>query len=133
MHRVIKPGGRFFSYDPLAYNPVINIYRGMANEVRTPDEQPLTRADVKLASKYFSSFGHREFWIASLALFGKYYIKDRVHPNQDRYWKRITHETEKDLWWWLPLRSVDTVLTRIPAVRWLAWNIVMWGKKKGAS
>ena len=50
IHRVLKPGGRFFSYDPLAYNPAINIYRRMATEVRTPDERPLTRADVKLAS-----------------------------------------------------------------------------------
>jgi len=129
IRRVLKPGGRFFSYDPLAYNPAINIYRKMATEVRTPDERPLTRGDVKLASKYFSNFGHREFWIASLALFAKYYLKDHVHPNRDRYWKRITHETEKDLRWWMPLRSADAVLTRIPGVRWLAWNVVMWGEK----
>jgi SAM-dependent methyltransferase len=133
IRRVLKPGGRFFSYDPLAYNPAINIYRKMATEVRTPDERPLTRGDVKLASKYFSNFGHREFWIASLALFAKYYLKDRVHPNRDRYWKRITHETEKDLCWWMPLRSADAVLTRIPGVRWLAWNVVMWGEKKADS
>jgi SAM-dependent methyltransferase len=44
IRRVLRPGGRFFSYDPLAYNPVINIYRRMATEVRTPDERPLTRA-----------------------------------------------------------------------------------------
>jgi ubiquinone/menaquinone biosynthesis C-methylase UbiE len=129
IRRVLRPGGRFFSYDPLAYNPVINVYRRMATEVRTPDERPLTRADVKLASKYFSSFGHREFWIASLALFAKYYLKDHIHPNRERYWKRITHETEKNLRWWLPLRSADAVLTRIPGVRWLAWNVVMWGEK----
>lgn len=129
IRRVLKPGGRFFSYDPLAYNPAINIYRRMATEVRTPDERPLTRADVKLASQYFSNFGHREFWIASLALFAKYYIKDHVHPNQDRYWKRITHETASGLRWWMPLRSMDAALTRVPGLRWLAWNVVMWGEK----
>ena len=48
IRRVLKPGGRFFSYDPLAYNPAINVYRKMATEVRTPDEQPLTRADVQI-------------------------------------------------------------------------------------
>lgn len=129
INRVLKPGGRFFSIDPLAYNPAINIYRRMATEVRTPDEQPLTRADVKLASQYFTNFGHREFWIASLALFAKYYLRDHIHPNQDRYWKRITHETSRSLWWWMPLRAADTVLTRIPVLRWLAWNVVMWGEK----
>ena len=133
IRRTLKPGGRFFSYDPIAYNPVINVYRKMATEVRTADERPLTRADVKLASQYFSNFGHREFWIASLALFAKYYLKDRVHPNHDRYWKRITHEKTEDLWWWVPLRSLDAVLTRIPMVRWLAWNVVMWGEKRTES
>jgi ubiquinone/menaquinone biosynthesis C-methylase UbiE len=128
--RVLKPGGRFFSIDPLAYNPAINIYRRMATEVRTPDERPLTRSDVKLASKYFANFGHREFWIASLALLAKYYFKDHIHPNEDRYWERITHETASSLRWWLPLKSIDSVLTRIPAVRWLAWNVVMWGEKR---
>jgi SAM-dependent methyltransferase len=129
MSRALKPGGRFFSYDPLAYNPVINIYRRMATEVRTPDESPLTAADLKCARKYFRHVGHREFWISALLLFGKYYLKDRVHPNEDRYWKRILRERAEDLWWWKPLRAADTVLTRIPVLRWLAWNIVIWGEK----
>jgi 2-polyprenyl-3-methyl-5-hydroxy-6-metoxy-1,4-benzoquinol methylase len=125
----LKPGGMFFSYDPLAYNPAINVYRRMATQVRTLDESPLTVADLKLARKYFRNVGHREFWISSLLLFAKYYMKDRVHPNEDRYWKRILREPAKALWWWKPLRAMDSALTRIPIVRWLAWNMVMWGEK----
>lgn len=129
MRRVLKPGGMFFSYDPLAYNPAINIYRRMATAVRTPDERPLTVSDVRLAKGYFTNLGHREFWISGLALFAKYYSLDRVHPNADRYWKRILREKHEDLGWWVPLARVDSVLTRIPLVRWLAWNMVMWGQK----
>jgi ubiquinone/menaquinone biosynthesis C-methylase UbiE len=129
MNRALKPGGRFFSYDPLAYNPAINVYRRMASEVRTPDEAPLTVADLALAKKYFRRVGHREFWVSSLLLFVKYYAKDRVSPNEDRYWKRILRETPQSLKWWIPLRSLDNVLARIPLVRWLAWNIVMWGER----
>lgn len=127
--RALKPGGRFFSCDPLAYNPLINIYRRMATEVRTPDESPLRIADIELARKYFRNVGHREFWISSLLLFVKYYAKDRVHPNQDRYWKRILRETPDTLRWWAPLKAMDGILTRVPIVRWLAWNMVMWGEK----
>jgi 2-polyprenyl-3-methyl-5-hydroxy-6-metoxy-1,4-benzoquinol methylase len=129
IHRTLKPGGRFFSFDPIAYNPVINVYRRMATDVRTEDESPLTARDLKLARKYFPDVQHREFWISTLALFLKYYAFDRVHPNQDRYWKRILRETPESLSWWMPLRSLDALLTRIPAVRWLAWNMVMWGQK----
>jgi SAM-dependent methyltransferase len=129
MQRALKPGGRFFSYDPLAYNPVINVYRRMATDVRTPDESPLTVADVRLAKKYFTNVQHREFWISSLLLFVKYYVKDRLHPNDDRYWKRILRETPSGLRWWMRLRSLDRILTRLPLVRWLSWNIVMWGQK----
>jgi SAM-dependent methyltransferase len=129
IRRALKPGGRFYSFDPLAYNPLINGYRRMATEVRTEDEAPLTFRDVALVRKYFDKVGHREFWILTLALFLKYYLVDHVHPNRDRYWKRILRETPNSLRWWLPLQAVDTWLTRIPGLRRLAWNMVMWGEK----
>lgn len=129
IRRALKPGGLFYSYDPLAYNPAINLYRRMATEVRTPDESPLTVADLKLARKYFANVGHREFWILSLVLFAKYYLFDRVHPNTDRYWKRILKETPKSLRWWRPLVPLDAAISRMPGVRFLAWNMVMWGTK----
>lgn len=129
IHRALKPGGMFISYDPLAYNPVINIYRRMATSVRTPDESPLTVVDLKLVQKYFTQVDHREFWISTLLLFVKYYLIDRVHPNQDRYWKRILREKPETLRWWMPLRALDQVLARIPLIRWLAWNVVIWGRK----
>lgn len=129
MRRVLKPGGRFFSFDPLAYSPAINVYRKMADRVRTEDERPLRRADVALAREYFVDVECRMFWIASLALFAKYFLMDRVHPNADRYWKRILTETDRSLRWWKPLRAADSVLTRMPGLRWLAWNIAMTGRK----
>ena len=130
IQKALKPGGRFFSFDPLAYNPVINVYRRMATKVRTEDEAPLTFQDVDLAGEYFHNVQHQEFWILSLSLFLKYYLIDRVHPNADRYWKRIFRETPASIGWWLPLERIDRVLTRIPGLRRLAWNMVMWGEKR---
>lgn len=131
--RALRPGGLFFSWDPLAYNPVINVYRRMATEVRTADERPLTFGDVDLLRPNFVDVGHREFWIASLALFLKYYLVDRVHPNDDRYWKRIQSETDETLAWWRPLAAMDRWFTRMPGVRRLAWNMAMWGRRPAAS
>lgn len=133
IRQALKPGGRFFSWDPLAYNPVIEVYRRMATAVRTPDERPLRFSDVALARRFFDDVGHREFWIAALVLFVKYWALDRVHPNADRYWKRIYRETPASLWWWRPLGAADVVLTRLPLVRRLAWNMVLWGTKPSLS
>jgi len=130
MHRVLRPGGWFFSWDPLAYNPVINLYRRMATEVRTEDEEPLRFETLKRAKQWFPETRFRSFWIATLALFIKYYLVDRIHPNDERYWKLIYRETEGSLRWWRPLVLADRLLTRIPGVRALAWNIVLWGRKE---
>ena len=129
IHRVLKPGGKFFTIDPLVYNPVIGVYRRMATEVRTVDESPVSFRTLRLARQYFVNLQHREFWITGLALFLKYYLIDGIHPNADRYWKRIYQESASSLWWWYPLRSLDTVLSRIPLIRALAWNIVISGEK----
>jgi ubiquinone/menaquinone biosynthesis C-methylase UbiE len=129
IQRALKPGGRFFSIDPLKYNPVIDAYRKMATEVRTEDEAPLGTDDLNLIGKYFVNVQHREFWISTLTLFLKYYLIDRVHPNADRYWKRIFKENNKGLWWWQPFRALDSLLCRLPGIKWWAWNIVMWGEK----
>ena len=129
IHDTLKPGGKFFLWDPLAYNPVINVYRKMATQVRTVDESPLTFRDVALAKRYFENVHHREFWILSLSLFLKYYLIDRIHPNHERYWKLIYKETPRRLWWWRPLAALDTALTQIPLVKRLAWNTVIWGNK----
>jgi SAM-dependent methyltransferase len=129
IQRALKPGGTVFLWDPLDYNPVINVYRQMATQVRTMDESPLTFKDVALARKYFPNARHREFWILSLALFLKYYFIDHIHPNQQRYWKLIYKETPRRLRWWRPLAAMDCVLARVPLIRRLAWNTVIWGNK----
>src|SRR5260370_31460669 len=53
MSRALKPGGMFFSYDPLPYSPSFNLYRRIATGVRTPAESPLTTDDTRLAREDF--------------------------------------------------------------------------------
>ncbi|MGZ3705827.1 MAG: SAM-dependent methyltransferase, partial [Bdellovibrionota bacterium] len=124
------PGGVFFSWDPIEYNPVINVYRRMATDVRTVDEAPLRLGDLAKVKKQFGNVGHREFWLTSMVIFLKYYLIDRVSPNDDRYWKRILKEDEKKLGWFRLLQKIDGLLSKLPGIRWLCWNIVVWGKKE---
>src|SRR5512139_512479 len=50
---ILKPGGMAFFIEPLRYNPVINIYRRMADNVRTKDERPVGFDILKQIGKYF--------------------------------------------------------------------------------
>ncbi|MCR4414554.1 MAG: class I SAM-dependent methyltransferase [Thermoguttaceae bacterium] len=127
--RCLKPGGTMLSVDPLAYNPAINLYRRMSPDVRTADESPLTFDELTRLRRHFARVEYRVFWIASLLLFVKYYFVDGVHPNRERYWKRVLKESPRRLWWWYPLAAVDGVLTRIPVVRRLARSIVICAQK----
>jgi SAM-dependent methyltransferase len=130
VRRALSPAGRCVFWDPLAYNPVINVYRAMATRVRTTDERPLRFEVLDLFERHFAGVGHREFWLTTLLLFVKYYAVDRVHPNADRYWKRILDEDPGRIgWWFSPLQRLDDVLLRLPLVRRLAWNTVIWGEK----
>ena len=130
VRRALRPGGRCFFWDPLAYNPVINLYRRMATVVRTPDEHPLDFGVLRIFRRHFVRVRHREFWLTTLALFAKYYLVDRVHPNADRYWKRILEENPRRIgWWFSPLQRVDGALLRLPLVRRLAWNTVIWAER----
>lgn len=128
--KALKRAGKFFSWDPLAYNPAINIYRRVADKVRTTDERPLTLRDIAIAKRHFSNVGHREFWLCSLLLFFKYYLFDRVNPNQERYWKKILRDPAATAPWFVLLQKMDSIFTRIPGIRWLSWNTVLWGTKE---
>lgn len=129
IHRVLKPGGVLISWDPLGYNPVINVYRQMATAVRTDDEEPLRFDILSLFADTFQSVQHRQFWFLSLLIFVKYYLIDRVHPNDDRYWKRILKETSGTIPWIKPLLKLDNWLLKLPLLRRMAWTIVIYARK----
>lgn len=128
--RCLKPGGMFVAWDPLKYNPAINLYRKKATSVRTEDESPLGFDDFNLSRQYFRNLQHREFWFGTLALFFKYYLINRYNPNEVRYWKRILKENDSTLrYWFKPLALMDKCLLQLPLVRRMAWNTVQWGTK----
>lgn len=67
--RVLRPHGKVAFVEPLAYNPVIRIYRRMSATFHTPDEQPLTMPDVSWIMGQFPRASHHEFWISALGVF----------------------------------------------------------------
>jgi SAM-dependent methyltransferase len=45
--RVLRPGGRAVFYEPVAHNPIVNLYRLLTPSKHTPDEHPLTLGDIR--------------------------------------------------------------------------------------
>lgn len=130
LRAALVPDGRFFFYDPLHYNPAIRVYRRLATGVRSEGERPLQFSQLEIFERVFSEVDHREFWLTALLLFLKYFFVERVHPNADRYWKRMLREDEEALRrWFEPLLRLDRVLLRVPPLRYMAWNMVTWGRK----
>jgi SAM-dependent methyltransferase len=125
MHRVVKPGGKVCFWDPLKHNPVINVYRRMATEVRTEDETPLDIDIVKTVRSLFSEVHADTFWLATLWIFLRFYLIERVNPNQERYWKKIILEHQRLEPGYTQLEKLDTLLKKLPLMPRFAWNLAV--------
>jgi SAM-dependent methyltransferase len=53
VRRVLVANGVAVFMEPLGMNPLINFYRRLTPNMRTPDEHPLVSEDLALASRYF--------------------------------------------------------------------------------
>jgi len=82
LYRVLKPGGVAWFAEPLATNPLIQIYRKLTPQFRTPDEQPLTLTQLPSLLAEFRSFEHREFYLTALGAVALTYLPGgvRVFP-----------------------------------------------------
>lgn len=126
IRRVLRPGGKAIFVEPLAYNPVIGVYRRLARTVRTEDERPFRFSHLRLMRRYFSSVDHREFWLLSLAIFLYMFFVERIHPAQERYWKRIIREAARYEGMLRILKSWDDrLLSAFPLLGRLCWNTVL--------
>lgn len=65
--RVLKPGGQAIFMEPLGHNPAIWLFRTLTPRLRTDDEHPLLRRDLKLAEKYFERTSFQYFHLTSFA------------------------------------------------------------------
>lgn len=125
-HRILKSGGKAVFIEPLFYNPIINYYRRIASNVRTPNEHPLEFSDIALFSKYFKTVKHYEFHLFTLLIFCFFFLVKRVHPSRDRYWKKIIREGKKYAAVFKLLFAVDKILLKVcPPLKRFCWVTVI--------
>lgn len=126
----LRDGGVFVSWDPLSYNPAINIYRRIATDVRTADEHPLKLADLRHIQSRFGSVEFKYFWLTTLFVFGAMFLLQRRDPNKERYWKVVLKEADRWAPVYRPLEMLDRVLLAlVPPLRLLCWNVVIIARR----
>jgi SAM-dependent methyltransferase len=64
--RVLRPGGIAIFREPLAHNPIINLYRTLTPKLRTPDEHPFALRDLDALRQRFGKFEITYFHLFSL-------------------------------------------------------------------
>ncbi len=122
----LKPDGVFVSWDPVAYNPIINIYRAVATKVRTEDEHPLRLRDVRAVTSRFATAEVSWFWLTSQLIFMLMVAAQFRSPNKERFWKKVIDEADSWAWLYRPLAAFDRALIRLlPFLGPLCWNVVI--------
>jgi SAM-dependent methyltransferase len=104
--RVLKPGGLAIFREPLGYNAAINVYRRLTPAARTIDEHPLVLSDYRVADELFADNCWEFHGLVTLAS-----VPFRSTPLGDLVFK-LAH-------------GVDSLLLRVPGLRWQAWAALM--------
>lgn len=91
LHRVLRPGGIAYFAEPLATNPLIQLYRHLTPQFRTPDERPLYLRELPTLLARFSGYQHREFFLCALPALGLAHIPGgaRIYPAVSRGLHRV--------------------------------------------
>lgn len=98
LRRILAPGGVLLAVEALDYNPLIKLYRQITPDMRTEWEKAhiLSHRDLRFASRFFD-IGDVRYW-HMVSILGPH-----IKPC-------------------LPiLNSIDSLLTRLPLVRLMAW------------
>lgn len=74
LHRVLKPRGEALFAEPLGTNPLINLYRRLTPQYRTPDEAPIDVGALRGQLAAFSRFEHHDQLLLATAALALAYV-----------------------------------------------------------
>lgn len=129
--RVLVDGGQAAFWDPVAHNPIINVYRRLAMGVRTADEHPMTVRDIAAICGEFPSGRVSFCWLTGLLIFLHFFLVQRLNPSKIRYWKHVVERGGDYAGFLLCAERLDQwILRRAPWLGRWCWNVVIILEKK---
>ena len=109
MARVVKPDGCVVFMEPLAHNPLINLFRLFTPRLRTADEHPLKMSDIELLRKYFHHVESKSFSLLTIMA---------VPFNKFFFFKKLLVLLEK----------CDSLIFKNRVLRKFAWTTVIYAR-----
>jgi SAM-dependent methyltransferase len=67
IRRLLRQGGFAVFIEPMGHNPLINVFRHMTPKIRSADEHPLLKHDLRFIGSFFGSYRTEYFGLLSLA------------------------------------------------------------------
>ena len=110
LNRVLKKNGIIVFAEPLATNPLINIYRKFTPGARSADEHPFKFDDINLIKSEFKNVEIKYYGFLTL-IFLPFYKS----PENSNLFKILS--------------SLDNLLFKIKFLKFLAWSILIKGQK----
>ncbi|HPF15309.1 MAG: methyltransferase domain-containing protein [Planctomycetes bacterium] len=109
--QTLSDEGQVVMMEPMAYNPLVALYRVLTPAMRTDDEHPLVPRDVRIMERYFQKVEVRGFVLTSLASAVFSYL-----PGMGKLRG----------WTCTALEAFDRVLLGVlPPLRYLCWTSVI--------
>lgn len=108
LNRVVKKDGRLIFNEPLAYNPIFQLYRERTPTLRTAWEVDniLSKKEINLAKKYFNKIELKFFHLTTLCA---------VPFRKSSFFNVILTFFEK----------IDSIILKLPLIKWLSWQVVI--------
>ena len=104
--RILNKDGHAIFLEPLGHNPIFNLFRILTPKIRTVDEHPLIRQDLRLLKKYFNDIEVKYFSL--LTFFAVPFRKLSIFNPFYRL-----------------LYLIDKLIFKIPYIREWAWVVVI--------
>ena len=110
LNRMLKKGGIILFAEPMATNPIINIYRKFTPKARSADEHPLVFQDIKLIESMFKNVETKYYGFLTLIFFPFY-----KSPESSKLFRFIS--------------GIDRMILKTKYLRFLAWSVLVKAEK----
>ena len=110
LKRILKKDGKIIFIEPMATNPIINLYRKFTPNARTSDEHPFRSSDIGLIKSLFVNVEVKYYGFLTLVFF-LFYKK----PEKSNLFKI--------------LKKMDEIILNSRYFKFLAWSVLIKAKK----